>query len=91
MSKQVRALAFWLVAAVMTAAPALAFWERSQWSRCSEAATPAAWSRDRCDELEPYRGASGRAGHGGLDGTLAPHASGPTIRSRRGGVARRLG
>jgi len=32
--------------------PAAAFWERSQWRRCSEGPTPAEYRRWRCWELD---------------------------------------
>ncbi|WP_186421215.1 hypothetical protein [Bosea sp. CS1GBMeth4] len=39
------------------AAPAAAFWPRSQWLACSEAATHADYQRWRCWELDGYAGA----------------------------------
>lgn len=37
--------------------PAAAFWPRSQWLACSEAATHADYQRWRCWELDGYAGA----------------------------------
>lgn len=41
---------------VMLAAPAEAFWPRSQWLACAEAATEADYQRRRCWELDGYAG-----------------------------------
>lgn len=89
--KQVRVLVPWLIAAATAAAPAMAFWERSQWSRCSDAATPAEWSRHRCEDLAPYRDDIGRIGHSGVDGAPFPNERLPKGPARRGVVVRRLG
>lgn len=41
---------------IAASAPAAAFWQRSQWLACSEAATAADYQRWRCWELDGYAG-----------------------------------
>lgn len=86
-----------LTGAVAAAAPlpAVAFWQRSQVSRCSDATTDAERERLRCWELNAYADPGwpalglDRAGRGGAYylGTPAPAAP----RWQKGGVTRRLG
>lgn len=45
-----------------TTAPAMAFWERSQWRVCSEGTTAAEYQRWRCWELDGYAGAIAPSG-----------------------------
>lgn len=44
------------VGMIATTAPSAAFWQRSQWLACSEAATAADYQRWRCWELDGYAG-----------------------------------
>lgn len=75
----------------MGAAPALAFWERSQWSRCSDAPTVAEWNSLRCPAIDPYHDAGGYSGHGDLGGGVRGGLY-PQDKRRRGGlVVQRLG
>jgi len=75
--------------------PAVAFWQRSQVSRCSDATTDAERDRLRCWELNAYadpgwpplglgRGVGGGAYYLGTPAPAAP-------RHPKGGVTRRLG
>ncbi len=75
--------------ALAAASPAQAFWKRSQWLACSEAATPADYQRWRCWELDGYAGAIA-PGYGGSGEWLPPPK---TLRpsTRRGGTVSRLG
>jgi hypothetical protein len=84
------ALTLGLITSWVLAAPAEAFWERSQWSRCSDAPTAAEWNRHRCWEIEAYHDAIGYPGYGVTGGHHGPPY--PPGRSRRGGVVvQRLG
>ncbi|AZO77306.1 hypothetical protein B5U98_17215 [Bosea sp. Tri-39] len=74
---------------ITTTAPAAAFWPRSQWLACSEAATAADYQRWRCWELDGYAGEIA-PGYGGV----APGAQMPPQRRpplRRGEPVSRLG
>jgi hypothetical protein len=84
------AVALGLSMASAFAPPADAFWERSQWSRCSDAPTAAEWNRHRCWQIEAYHDAIGYPGYGVTGGHHdAPY---PHARSRRGNVVvQRLG
>ena len=74
-----------------SAVPALAFWERSQWSRCSDAPTVAEWNRLRCPAIDPYQDAGGYSGHRDLGGGVRGGFY-PDDKRRRGGVmVQRLG
>lgn len=75
------------IGVVFVAAPAAAFWPRSQWLACSEAATEADYRRWRCWELDGYGGAI-MPGAGALPLTPQP---GPRRSIRRGGSVSRLG
>lgn len=70
--------------------PAAAFWTRSQWLACSEAATAADYRRWRCWELDGYAGEIA-PGHGRLGPAelWGPPGRGQPI--RRGGPVSRLG
>lgn len=75
-------------------APAEAFWQRSQVSRCSDATSDAERERLRCWELNAYLDpgwpALGTGGFGGGAYYLGPPVpQGP--RWQKGGVTRRLG
>jgi hypothetical protein len=72
-----------------TTLPAAAFWPRSQWLACSEAATAADYQRWRCWELDGYAGAIA-PGYGGVgtEGQIRPDRRRPL---RRGGSVSRLG
>lgn len=74
---------------VAMTAPATAFWARSQWLACSEAATAADYQRWRCWELDGYAGAI-MPGYGDV-GTerQMPTQKRPSL--RRGGSVSRLG
>lgn len=79
-------VAFWLAAAT---APSEAFWPRSQWLACSEAATAADYQRWRCWELDGYAGAI-VPGYGGAPTELW-RAPGGRRSIQRGGPVSRLG
>lgn len=72
---------------IATAVPAAAFWERSQWRRCSEGTTAAEYQRWRCWELDGYGGAIAPSG--------GQSFSGRSLRQPRGkppgGIVERLG
>lgn len=76
-----------VIGAASAASPAGAFWPRSQWLACSEAATQDDYRRWRCWELDGYGGAimpgAGAAPH--------LHEPGPRRSIRRGGAVSRLG
>lgn len=81
-----------LLAAFAAPAPADAFWQRSQWSRCSDAPTAAEWSRYRCWQLKPYH--DGATGHGFGDADGFEGIPRGAVRERMapgGAVVRRLG
>lgn len=71
-------------------APASAFWQRSQWLACSEAATAADYQRWRCWELDGYAGeiAPGYGGFSPAEPWGVPAGKRPV---RRGGAVSRLG
>ena len=68
--------------------PAGAFWQRSQWLACSEAATAADYRRWRCWELDGYPGAITPGYYAAPDGQMLPQRR-PLL--RRGGSVSRLG
>ncbi|CAN7215588.1 hypothetical protein LJR090_000853 [Bosea sp. LjRoot90] len=75
-----------LVSAAMVE-PAAAFWPRSQWLACSEAATAADYQRWRCWELDGYAGAIAPGfGGAGTEGQMPPQR-----RMRPRGTVSRLG
>lgn len=65
---------------------AAAFWERSQWLACSEAATAADYQRRRCWELDGYGGAIAPGYDGG-----GPWRARPQRPKHRPGPVSRLG
>lgn len=90
MRQRLASIAFGLILATASTAPTLAFWERSQWSRCSDAPTAAEWHRYRCPDIEPYHDG---IVHRGYDGAVGdpPDLLYPQGRRLRGGVVKRLG
>ena len=91
-SKPCIAIVLGLSLASAPAAPALAFWDRSQWSRCSDASTAAEWNRHRCWQLDPYHDAGGHPGYGGVSDGGVRDGLYRQDRGRRGGVVvQRLG
>ncbi|WP_353184592.1 hypothetical protein [Bosea sp. (in: a-proteobacteria)] len=81
-----------LAAAALASVPAVAFWQRSQGSRCSDATNEAERLQLRCWELNAYVDPGWPAlGPGGgaylLRERFAPHGRIPG----KGGVTRRLG
>lgn len=83
------AIALALAGASLTAAPAAAFWPRSQWLACSEAPTAAEYRRWRCWELDIYGGAIAPGYGVGADPLQT--RPGPRRSIRRGGTVSRLG
>lgn len=83
------AIALALAGAGLAAAPAAAFWPRSQWLACSEAPTAAEYRRWRCWELDGHGGAIA-PGHG-VGADPVPTRPGPRRSIRPGGTVSRLG
>ena len=86
MSRSLAAIGLAGLGLIAAAAPAAAFWQRSQWLACSEAATAADYQRWRCWELDGYAGAI-TPGYG-PEGPMLQHRR-PL--PRRGGAVSRLG
>lgn len=86
-SLAILALAAFGLTASMT--PSAAFWPRSQWLACSEAASAADYQRWRCWELDGYAGAI--APGYGVDPAEAWRTPGGRRSMRRGGTVDRLG
>lgn len=75
-----------MVGLAASATPSAAFWARSQWLACSEAATAADYQRWRCWELDGYAGAI--APGDGAGGAYRPLPSTRSLQPRRGAVSR---
>lgn len=83
-----------LAGAVLAPLPAAAFWQRSQFSRCSDATTEAERMRLRCWELNAYVDPGWPALGAGGGAYLLPEPLPPPPPYGRGpakGVTRRLG
>lgn len=89
MSRTAIVIGFAIAGASLAAAPAAAFWPRSQWLACSEAPTAAEYRRWRCWELDIYDGAITPGYGAGADRPLT--RPGPRGSIRRGGAVSRLG
>jgi hypothetical protein len=86
------AATFGLLVGLAASPPAEAFWQRSQWSRCSDATSADEWNRYRCWQLNPYHDGAASQGFGEGDGIYGMRRGAVRGRMAPGGtVVRRLG